>query len=354
MQWFHLVERRPDRIEAPAVVQRMRVARRELKAVGLLVEEATESSPVRRGLVVWMEPEAGTPVTRARPSGPPRRAVASRRRGRSWDEPRSASGTPRATRAPPSARSSTSPTPAPGHGPTVQAAASAHDVGRCTVRPTVRPLRAAAERARRRGRGTGRAVARLGAPPDHRPLWRRSGHPPGCRGRPPPHRRAPPPPAPGFLPIVDRVLAAPTGTRIPAPVRRRVEPHVGVDLGGVRVLTGPRASAAAASVGARAFTAGSTIVLGRGQSPHDSGLMARTRRPHVAQHALDPARAADACTARRSCATSPNLLLSDAGPARHLVGRRHPAVGPGRRPESNTSAKRRQQEATYCFPSGRA
>ncbi|MBI4943360.1 MAG: DUF4157 domain-containing protein [Actinobacteria bacterium] len=93
----------------------------------------------------------------------------------------------------------------------------------------------------------------------------------------------------GLPPVVNRVLAAPSGgTAIPATVRRRVEPHVGVDLGGVRVLTGPRASAAAASIGARAFTAGSTIVLGRGQSAHDTGLMAH-EAAHVAQNARAPA-----------------------------------------------------------------
>lgn len=65
VQWFHLVERRPgpDRIEVPAVAARTAaVARRELEAVGLLVEETTEPGPVRKGLVVRTEPEAGTPV----------------------------------------------------------------------------------------------------------------------------------------------------------------------------------------------------------------------------------------------------------------------------------------------------
>ena len=90
----------------------------------------------------------------------------------------------------------------------------------------------------------------------------------------------------GPPPVVDRVLASPSpGTPMPAAVRARVEPHVGVDLGGVRVLTGPRAAVAAASIGARAFTAGSTIVLGRGQSPYDTRLMAH-ESAHVAQNAL--------------------------------------------------------------------
>ncbi|MBL8932558.1 MAG: DUF4157 domain-containing protein, partial [Kineosporiaceae bacterium] len=78
---------------------------------------------------------------------------------------------------------------------------------------------------------------------------------------------------------------------MPPAVRARIEPHVGVDLSGARVLTGPRASVAAASIGARAFTSGSTIVLGRGQSPHDVRLMAH-EATHVAQNAFSPNRCA--------------------------------------------------------------
>lgn len=96
--------------------------------------------------------------------------------------------------------------------------------------------------------------------------------------------------AAGLPPAVDRVLAAPHGgTPIPSAVRRRVEPHVGADLGAVRVRTGPRASVAAASLGARAFTAGSTIVLGRGESVNDTRLMAH-EATHVAQQAGAPGR----------------------------------------------------------------
>lgn len=96
----------------------------------------------------------------------------------------------------------------------------------------------------------------------------------------------------GLTPAVTRLLAAPTGGRpVPPAVRARIEPHVGVDLSGARVLTGPRASVAAASIGARAFTSGSTIVLGRGQSPHDVRLMAH-EATHVAQNAFSPNRCA--------------------------------------------------------------
>jgi Domain of unknown function (DUF4157) len=164
------------------------------------------------------------------------------------------------------------------------AVTSGHDVARCAVGPVVRPLRATGvsspgDVAEVHAEALSRRVRR-GAPPQ---AARDSGVP-SCPALP----RAVMAGAPagtGLPPVVDRVLAAPTGgTAIPATVRRRIEPHVGMDLGGVRVLTGPRASAAAASVGARAFTAGSTIVLGRRQSPHDTGLMAH-EAAHVAQHA---------------------------------------------------------------------
>ena len=154
--------------------------------------------------------------------------------------------------------------------PDVAAVPSGHDVGRCPVRPAVRPLRATGVSAPGDAAEThAEAVAhrvRHGAVPD-------VSHVAGSPARLP---RAASADAGtfsvGLPPVVDRVLASPTGgTPIPAAVRSRVEPHVGVDLGGVRVLTGPRASAAAASIGARAFTAGSTIFLGRGQSPPTPG-----------------------------------------------------------------------------------
>src|SRR3954463_4933195 len=87
-----------------------------------------------------------------------------------------------------------------------------------------------------------------------------------------------PPSVPGALARPDR------GLPLPPVVRERVEPHLGVDLRAARVVTGPAAAAAAGSGGARAFTAGSTIVLGHGQSAHDSRLMTH-EATHVAQQA---------------------------------------------------------------------
>jgi hypothetical protein len=65
VQWFHLRERRiqPGRPAVPAVARRTTaVARRELESAGLVVEVSAEPSPLRKGLVVRTEPEAGTAV----------------------------------------------------------------------------------------------------------------------------------------------------------------------------------------------------------------------------------------------------------------------------------------------------
>src|SRR6185437_12020888 len=55
------------------------------------------------------------------------------------------------------------------------------------------------------------------------------------------------------------------GEPLAADVRERVEPVLGADLGGVRVHSGAGASAAAGSIGARAFTHGNDIWLGAGE-----------------------------------------------------------------------------------------
>jgi hypothetical protein len=65
-------------------------------------------------------------------------------------------------------------------------------------------------------------------------------------------------------------------------VRRRIEPHVGADLSGVRVHSGARAGQAAASLGARAFTHRQHIFLGRQESSSDVQLMAH-EATHVVQ-----------------------------------------------------------------------
>jgi len=82
---------------------------------------------------------------------------------------------------------------------------------------------------------------------------------------------------------VSSVLANPgTGSPLPATTRTSIEASFGEDLSHVRVHTGIHAEAAAASIGARAFTSGHHIWMGRGQSPHDRHLMAH-ESAHVVQ-----------------------------------------------------------------------
>lgn len=56
-----------------------------------------------------------------------------------------------------------------------------------------------------------------------------------------------------------------TGAALPEAVRRRMEPHLGSDLSGVRVHAGPESATAADQLGARAFTVGNDVHFGAGQ-----------------------------------------------------------------------------------------
>jgi hypothetical protein len=72
------------------------------------------------------------------------------------------------------------------------------------------------------------------------------------------------------------------GSPIPPPVRGRLERSFRVGLGSVRVHTDANANSATRSLAARAFTVGSNIFLGRGESPADLSLMAH-ETAHVVQ-----------------------------------------------------------------------
>ncbi|HET6232745.1 MAG TPA: DUF4157 domain-containing protein [Longimicrobiaceae bacterium] len=72
------------------------------------------------------------------------------------------------------------------------------------------------------------------------------------------------------------------GTPMSPRTRDKLESHLGVDLGAVRVHKGPDAHDAASALGARAFAAGSNIWLGKGESDEDAGLMAH-ETAHVLQ-----------------------------------------------------------------------
>lgn len=78
------------------------------------------------------------------------------------------------------------------------------------------------------------------------------------------------------------------GTPLPDAVRSRIEPHLGADLSGVQVHTGAAAAAAAGELQARAFTVGSHIFLGGGQSVGDLELMGHEVTHVVQQTAPGP------------------------------------------------------------------
>lgn len=76
------------------------------------------------------------------------------------------------------------------------------------------------------------------------------------------------------------------GHRLPDGVRGYMEPRFGVDFSHVRIHTGGDAIQMNQEVGARAFTHGSDIYFGTGQSPHDLALTAH-ELAHVVQQTGD-------------------------------------------------------------------
>ncbi len=72
------------------------------------------------------------------------------------------------------------------------------------------------------------------------------------------------------------------GSPVDSGVRAAVEPHVGADLGGVRVHSDPLSQQSTAAMGARAFAHGGDVFLGPGESATDVGLMAH-ELTHVVQ-----------------------------------------------------------------------
>ncbi|MEO0987544.1 MAG: DUF4157 domain-containing protein [Cyanobacteria bacterium J06639_14] len=77
------------------------------------------------------------------------------------------------------------------------------------------------------------------------------------------------------------------GSPLPAATRSRIEPHVGANLSGVRIHSGPSAHKATASLNARAFTHGNHIFLNRAESSSNLSLMAH-ESTHVVQQGAAP------------------------------------------------------------------
>ncbi|HMN30865.1 MAG TPA: DUF4157 domain-containing protein, partial [Caldilineaceae bacterium] len=117
----------------------------------------------------------------------------------------------------------------------------------------------------------------------------------GASERPAPvvDRTTPPAPAP----TTGQGVPAPTATTIRNPragqplsplLRHQLETPLRMELSAVRVHSGPGAAEAARSLGARAFTHGSDIFLGPGESAQDTRLIAH-EVTHVVQQTSAPA-----------------------------------------------------------------
>ncbi|HVZ08886.1 eCIS core domain-containing protein [Rhodopila sp.] len=109
---------------------------------------------------------------------------------------------------------------------------------------------------------------------------------------------------------------AATGRPLPSSVKTRLEHGFGQTLDGVRVHTGEAAHAAAASIGARAYTEGERITLGHGESEHDLHLMA-----HETAHVVQNRRAATAPETRRKVQPAPEEGSDGGRTYRMLDGR---------------------------------
>jgi len=72
------------------------------------------------------------------------------------------------------------------------------------------------------------------------------------------------------------------GEPLPQTTRHKLEDSMGADLSDVRVHSNAQAQQQARDLDARAFTSGSDVWLGEGESPHDVGLMAH-EATHVVQ-----------------------------------------------------------------------
>jgi hypothetical protein len=166
------------------------------------------------------------------------------------------------------ARTATARRPSPQPGDELRAAAERHGLAlrpRAVVAPASDPAEAAADRL------AARALAgpTIGADgPTTRPVAPARcacGGTPGpdgecaaCRTR---RRLAQ---AAARVPVVAPTLGTP-GRPLDATTRGFFEPRLGADLSGVRVHTGERAAASAASLAARAFAVGSEVVFGAGE-----------------------------------------------------------------------------------------
>lgn len=87
--------------------------------------------------------------------------------------------------------------------------------------------------------------------------------------------------SPGTRSSIEQLRGA--GSPLPEPMRTRMEGAFGADFSDVRVHTGDRAARTNQALGALAFTTGNDIVLGQGSSIGDQRLLAH-ELTHVVQN----------------------------------------------------------------------
>jgi hypothetical protein len=106
-----------------------------------------------------------------------------------------------------------------------------------------------------------------------------------------------------------------SGSPLPAPVRRFMDPRFGADFGPVRIHTDERAARLSRQVNAQAFTVGSQVFFGRDRFQPDSSegreLIAH-ELTHTIQQGAAIQRAADVTVAERSAPSVQRLGVSDA------------------------------------------
>lgn len=132
-----------------------------------------------------------------------------------------------------------------------------------------------------------------------------------------------------------------TGSPLPNRVRSQIEPVVDTNLSDVRVHAGGDAQQAARDLSARAFTHGSNIWLGKGESADDTRLMAH-EATHVVQQGGGIRR--KVASLSRSAAWSVGSPFGLGQRSRNTSGRVY------RNTEENVAAKEREEVATRAAP----
>ncbi len=126
---------------------------------------------------------------------------------------------------------------------------------------------------------------------------------------------------PSVSPATAATIRSPgSGRPLPAEARRRIEPHLGANLSGVRLHTGPRANRAAGSLQARAFTYRHHIFLNRAESSRDTRLLAH-EATHVVQQGAAVQRLPQPGLAPPPLQRMPAFIADElASYARHIPG----------------------------------